>query len=170
MILCLLRFCRYTSFWAQAFLYGQPWFGILNYRASSSGDFHTQKKQKKEGKASSSSICVVYFYITFRNTQHIHSTYTHVAIALHLQYKRSQQKMVPYQHEKGVIINYIATFLHKIHTISQMRVKSICLAVFSYLSSVSPLILLAGFKTQFIASSTVLDLPWTNQAEICCNQ
>ena len=52
--------------------------------------------------------------------------------------------MVPYQHVKGVIINYIATFLHKIHTISQLRVKSIRLAVFSYLSS--PLILLAVLK------------------------
>ena len=49
--------------------------------------------------------------------------HTHVAIALHLQYKRSQQKMVPYQHVKGVIINCIATFLHKIQTISQLRVK-----------------------------------------------
>ena len=56
--------------------------------------------------------------------------------------------MVPYQHVKGVIINYIATFLHKIHTISQLRVKSIRLGVFSCLSS--PLILLAVFKTQFM--------------------
>ena len=81
---------------------------------------HT-KKQKKERKTSSSSIFVVYFYITFRDTQHI--VHTHVAIALHLQYKRSQQKMVPYQQVKGVIINCIATFLHKIQTISQLRVK-----------------------------------------------
>ena len=82
--------------------------------------FTRKKKQKKEGKASSSSICVVYFYIkTVRDTQHI--VHTHVAIALHLQYKRSQQKMVPYQHVKGAIINYIATFLHKIQTISQLR-------------------------------------------------
>ena len=77
-----------------------------------------------------------------------HSTYTHVAIALHLQYKRSQQKMVPYQHVKGVIINYVATFLHKIHTISQDEGQKYSFS--SFLIPQFTINFVGCFKTQFM--------------------